>query len=185
MIPVWPAAHYQCGGIKVDANGASDIRNLFAAGECACTGLHGANRLASNSLLEALVFAHRAAQQGILELPQVRFRDDIPDWNAQGTTNPKELVLITSNRKELQMLMSDYVGIVRSNTRLKRAIDRLRIIYGETEAMYIRTSVSPMLCELRNMINLAYLVVTQAMKRTENRGLHYNVDLENTTDNAA
>lgn len=185
MIPVWPAAHYQCGGIKVDANGASDIRNLFAAGECACTGLHGANRLASNSLLEALVFAHRAAQQGILELSQVSFRDDIPDWNAQGTTNPKELVLITSNRKELQMLMSDYVGIVRSNTRLKRALDRLRIIYGETEAMYIRTTVSPMLCELRNMINLAYLVVTQAMKRTENRGLHYNVDLENTTDNAA
>lgn len=178
MIPVWPAAHYQCGGIAVDEFGSTTIKNLYAAGECACTGLHGANRLASNSLLEALVFAHRAAIKSIEEVKQNDFRSDIPDWDARGTTKPKELVLITSNRKELQLLMQDYIGIVRSNVRMKRALDRLRIIYGETEALYIRTTVSPMLCELRNMINVAYLVVTQAMRRTENRGLHYNTDLE-------
>lgn len=177
MIPVWPAAHYQCGGIRVDEFGATDILNVYAAGECACTGLHGANRLASNSLLEALVFAHRAAHKSIESSRNIEFRNDIPDWNAAGTTNPPEMVLITGNRKELQQVMSDYVGIVRTNTRLKRAMDRLRIIYGETEALYIRTTVSPALCELRNMINVAYLVVGSAMKRKENRGLHFNSDL--------
>ena len=185
MIPVWPAAHYQCGGISVDENGSSTIKNLYAAGECACTGLHGANRLASNSLLEALVFAHRSAQHSVQSVNNVVFRKDIPDWNAVGTSKPDEMVLITSNRKELQMLMSDYVGIVRSNQRLKRALDRLRIIYGETEALYIRTTVSPMLCELRNMINVAYLVVTQSMKRTENKGLHFNSDLVATSKHEA
>lgn len=178
FIPVAPAAHYICGGIQTDTNGSTDILQLYAAGECACTGLHGANRLASNSLLEALVFAHRAALHGVKLLPDVQFRNDIPDWDAEGTTDPKEMILITENRRELQALMSNYVGIVRNNIRLKRALDRLRIIYGETEALYERTTVSPPLCELRNMINVSYLVIKAAMARTENRGLHFNTDLE-------
>jgi L-aspartate oxidase len=178
FIPVAPAAHYICGGISVDENGSCDIANLYAAGECARTGLHGANRLASNSLLEAVVFAHRAWKHSIEKIEAISFRADIPEWNAEGTTAPKEMILITENIRELQALMTNYVGIVRSNTRLKRAMDRLRIIYGETEALYLRTTVSPPLCELRNMINVAYLVVKAAMARTENRGLHYNTDLE-------
>lgn len=177
-IPVVPAAHYMCGGIRVDEHGASDIKNLYAAGECACTGLHGANRLASNSLLEALVFSHRAVEHSVNQIADIHYREDIPDWNAEGTTEPKEMILITENRRELQALMSNYVGIVRSNVRMKRAMDRLRIIYGETETLYERTVVSPALCELRNMINISYLVVKAAMQRTENRGLHYNSDLD-------
>ncbi|CAN5428567.1 L-aspartate oxidase [soil metagenome] len=179
FIPVVPAAHYMCGGIKVDERGRSDIAHLYAVGECACTGLHGANRLASNSLLEALVFAHRAYQDSITQISDIPYREDIPDWNADGTSQPKEMILITQNRRELQALMSNYVGIVRNNVRLKRAMDRLRIIYGETEALYLRTIVSPALCELRNLINVSYLVVKAAMARDENRGLHYNTDLEN------
>ncbi len=178
FIPVAPAAHYMCGGISVDENACTDIKNLYAAGECTRTGLHGANRLASNSLLEAVVFAHRAFLHSTAELKNASFKEGIPDWNAEGTTAPKEMILITQNRRELQALMSNYVGIVRNNTRLKRALDRLRIIYGETEALYERTIVSPALCELRNMINVAYLVTKAAMARTENRGLHYNSDLE-------
>ncbi len=179
FIPVTPAAHYMCGGIQVDEFGRSDIANLYAAGECARTGLHGANRLASNSLLEALVFSNRAYLNSIENFSSIIFRNDIPDWNAEGTTHPKEMILITENRRELQALMSNYVGIVRNNVRLKRAMDRLRIIYGETEALYERTIVSPALCELRNMINVSYLVVKAAIARTENRGLHFNTDLEN------
>lgn len=177
FIPVAPAAHYMCGGISVDEHGCSDIKNLYAAGECARTGLHGGNRLASNSLLEALVFSHRAYMHGVSAFTEVEFKENIPDWNAEGTSAPKEMVLITENRRELQSLMTNYVGIVRNNTRLKRALDRLRIIYGETEALYERTIVSPALCELRNMINVSYLVVKAAMARTENKGLHYNSDL--------
>jgi L-aspartate oxidase len=178
FIPVVPAAHYMCGGIRVNENGASNIKNLYAAGECARTGLHGANRLASNSLLEALVFSHRSCNDAISKISDIHHRDDIPDWNADGTTEPKEKILITENRRELQALMSNYVGIFRTNIRLKRAMDRLRIIYGETEALYERTVVSPALCELRNMINVSYLIVRAAIARTENRGLHYNYDLE-------
>lgn len=177
-IPVAPAAHYMCGGIRTDEHGSTDILHLYASGECARTGLHGANRLASNSLLEALVFSHRAYLHSLSQLPGVQFRSDIPEWDAEGTTAPKEMILITENRRELQALMSNYVGIVRNNLRLKRALDRLRIIYGETEALYERTTVSPALCELRNLINVSYLVIKAAMARTENRGLHYNTDLD-------
>ena len=177
-IPVAPAAHYQCGGISVDVDGCTDIRHLYASGECTSTGLHGANRLASNSLLEGLVYSHRAWLHGAALVKDIPWNDAIPDWNAEGTTHPREMILITQNLRELQTLMSNYVGIVRTNTRLKRAMDRLRILYGETEAMYERTVVSPPLCELRNMINVAYLIVKAALARKENRGLHYNVDLE-------
>ncbi|MFN8165678.1 MAG: L-aspartate oxidase [Bacteroidia bacterium] len=176
MIPVVPAAHYMCGGIVVDMDGRSSIKNLYAAGECSCTGLHGGNRLASNSLLEALVYAHRSAMDVIQKVSSINYRDDVPAWDAEGTVQPNELVLITSNLRELQSVMSNYVGIVRSNTRLKRALDRLRILYGETEALYERTIVSPKLCELRNLIAIAYLIVKFAMARKESVGLHYVMD---------
>ncbi len=176
FIPVVPAAHYMCGGIVTDKNGSTNIKNLYAVGECACTGLHGANRLASNSLLEALVFSHRAFEHGIANFSEKEFRNDIPEWNAEGTSDAREMVLVTANVLELQFVMSNYVGIVRSDQRLKRAMDRLRIIYGETEAFYEKTVLSRKLCELRNMINVAYLIIKQAMERKENRGLHFNSD---------
>jgi len=173
MIPVVPAAHYMCGGIKVDQWGRSSIKNLYAAGECACTGLHGGNRLASNSLLEALVFAHRASVDVLKTISKIGVNQNVPNWNAEGTTHPKEMVLITHNVKELQNVMSNYVGIVRSEVRLKRALGRLRILYGETEALYERTIVSPPLCELRNMIAVGYLIVKFAMARKQSVGLHF------------
>jgi len=188
MIPVAPAAHYSCGGIKTDEWGRSSIRNLYAAGECASTGLHGANRLASNSLLEAMVFAHRAYVDSVsaneprkipLSGKQVDLPGDgsgIPDWNASGTTSPREMILITQSVKEMKLLMSDYVGIVRNNERLQRANRRLDLLHEETEALYERTVVSPQLCELRNMITVAYLVVKSAEFRKESRGLHFNTD---------
>ena len=177
MIPVAPAAHYSCGGIKTDKYGKSNIQNLYAIGECASTGLHGANRLASNSLLEALVFAHNAAFDTISKISKLEFRNNIPEWNATGTSNPKEKVLITHNLKELQTLMTDYVSIVRSDRRLTYAIRRLRLLYEETEELYKTTVLSPQLCELRNLVSVAYLITKQAIFRKENRGLHYNTDL--------
>ena len=179
MIPVSPAAHYSCGGIKTDEWGRTSIHHLYAAGECASTGLHGANRLASNSLLEAMVFAHRAflhsTRGEVIKTNKITF-DAIPDWNAAGTSAPKEMILITQSLKELKLLMSDYVGIVRNNERLKRANKRIDLLHEETEQLYERTELSPQLCELRNMITVAYLVVKSAELRHESRGLHYNTD---------
>jgi L-aspartate oxidase len=176
-IPVVPAAHYTCGGIKVDTNGRSSIRNLYAAGECSSTGLHGANRLASNSLLEAAVYAHRASADSIQTAKESAFADGIPDWDDKGTSHPGEMALITHNISEVQELMSNYVGIVRTDLRLKRAMDRLKIIHSETEELYKKTVVSVPLMELRNLIAVAYLIIKSAMLRRENRGLHYNTDL--------
>ncbi len=175
-IPVAPAAHYSCGGIKTDEWGRTSIRNLYACGECASTGLHGANRLASNSLLEAMVFAHRCAADAATKVNAIKFREDIPDWNSSGTTHPKEMILITQSLKELQLLMSDYVGIVRTNVRLSRAMKRLDLLWEETEALYQGTTLSPQLCELRNMITVGYLIVKCAQLRKESRGLHFNTD---------
>ena len=171
-IPVIPAAHYQCGGIKVDMRGRSSINRLYAAGETTCTGLHGANRLASNSLLEAAVYANNAAIDAIANFKNYSIPDNIPVWNTEGTAHPEEMVLITQNYKELQQIMSNYVGIVRSDLRLKRAMDRLQIIYDETEALYANTTLSLQLCELRNIINAAYLVIKSAQARHESIGLH-------------
>jgi L-aspartate oxidase len=165
-----------CGGIWVDEKGRSSIHRLYAAGECSSTGLHGANRLASNSLLEALVFAHRIAEDLVLHLPEMPFQAGIPDWNSEGTTAPKELVLITQSAKELREIMSYYVGIVRNNVRLKRAMDRLYLLYEETETLYSTTAVSPQLMELRNLITVAYLITRSAAHRRESRGLHFNTD---------
>ncbi len=208
MIPVAPAAHYSCGGIKTDEWGRSSIKNLYACGECASTGLHGANRLASNSLLEAMVFAHRcymdtaspnlpinreafttthsrlADEQNKIEtsgsvhgqIPPSGGGGAVPDWNAKGTTEPKEMILITQSLKELQLVMSDYVGIVRNDVRLQRAIRRLDLLWEETEQLYQNTSLSPQLLELRNMITVGYLIVKGASLRKESRGLHFNTD---------
>lgn len=179
MIPVSPAAHYSCGGIKTDEWARTSIKNLYAAGECASTGLHGANRLASNSLLEAMVFAHRAYKDSVKNVESNHVMGDaskIPDWNAAGTTAPGEMILITQSLKELKLLMSDYVGIVRNNERLNRAARRLDLLHEETELLYEKTEVSPQLCELRNMITVAYLIVKSAELRKESRGLHYNTD---------
>ena len=175
-IPVIPAAHYQCGGIKVDTRSRTSINRLYAAGETTSTGLHGANRLASNSLLEAIVYASNAANDAIKHFGKYTIPDNIPEWNTEGTAHPEEMVLITQNYKELQQIMSNYVGIVRSNLRLKRAMDRLHIIYDETEALYAKTTLSLQLCELRNVINVAYLVIKSAQARHESIGLHFTID---------
>lgn len=176
FIPVAPAAHYLCGGIEVDLDGQSSINRLYAAGECACTGLHGANRLASNSLIEAIVYADAAAGHSQEALSRYTFQRDIPAWNDDGTSLPEEMVLITQSVKEVEQIMATYVGIVRSNLRLKRAFDRLDILYKETENLFTRSVVSKEICELRNIINVAYLVIRQAMERKESRGLHYTLD---------
>lgn len=175
-IPVVPAAHYFCGGVKVNKNGESWIKKLYAIGEIASTGLHGANRLASNSLLEAIIFARHAAAHALENVAHYRIPEGIPHWNDEGTTLTEEMVLITQNLKEVQQIMSFYVGIVRSNLRLKRALDRLEIIYRETEELYQKSKLSRQLCELRNLINVGYLVIKNATDRRESRGLHYNID---------
>jgi len=174
-IPVVPAAHYLCGGIVVDANGKTSIHNLFSCGECSGTGLHGANRLASNSLLEALVYAHNIFKYLDKE-KLISKQQSIPDWNDYGTTIPKEHVLIQHNLKQLQALMRDYVGIVRSNDRLTKAIEHLDLLYKEVEELYKDSKITTTLCELRNMINVAHLIIGQSLERKENKGGYFNVD---------
>lgn len=179
QIPVVPAAHYLCGGIKVDLNAQSSINHLYAAGECSSTGLHGANRLASNSLTEGIVYADAAARHAIAKIKDIKINQRIPDWNIEGTTSPEEMVLITQSNKEVEQIMSYYVGIVRSNIRLNRAYDRLEVLYRETENLFRKSIVSQRICELRNKINVGYLIIKMARKRKESRGLHYNVDYPN------
>ena len=181
MIPVVPTAHYTCGGIKVDENGHSSIRHLYASGECSSTGLHGANRLASNSLLEALVMSHRASVDAARLAEETTIREDIPDWNSEGMVLNEEMVLITQSLKEVQEIMTNYVGIVRSNLRLQRAFNRLNLLYKETEELYNRSILTRKLCELRNLINIGYLVIKQAEARKESRGLHFSIDYPRTT----
>jgi L-aspartate oxidase len=176
MIPVVPAAHYSCGGIITDDWGETTIHNLYASGECASTGLHGANRLASNSLLEALVFSHRACIKAVEKFEQINFCHEIPEWDTSGTVLNEEMVLITQSKKELQAILSNYVGIVRSNLRLQRASERLFLLYKETEELYKKSILIPEICELRNMINVGYLIINNAIARKESRGLHYSLD---------
>lgn len=175
-IPVAPAAHYLCGGIKVDCNGESSIKRLYAVGECSCTGLHGGNRLASNSLIEAVVYAEAAARHSMAQLAHYNFRTDVPSWNDEGTRHPEEMVLITQSIKEVNQIMGTYVGIVRSNLRLDRAWNRLDILYEETEKLFKCSKASREICELRNIINVGYLIMRQAKERKESRGLHYTLD---------
>ncbi len=175
LIPVIPAAHYLCGGVKVDENSQSSIHRLYAIGEVARTGLHGANRLASNSLLEAVVYSTAAAKHSVEGLSDVEL-PTIPDWDFRGTTHNEEMILITQSVKEMQQIMSYYVGIVRSNIRLERALHRMQTLYEETEHLYRRSVVSVPLCELRNMLGVSYLVIKQAMARHQSIGLHYTID---------
>ncbi len=175
-IPVTPAAHYCCGGVKVDLNGQTSIKRLYALGECSCTGLHGANRLASNSLIEAVVYADQAAKHAIELFDRTEIQEGIPDWNFEGTSNTEEMLLIIQSKREMQQIMSNYVGIVRSNLYLKRAMRRLEILWHETEELYNKTTPNRDLCELRNMIAVAYLVIKQGRDRKESVGCHYNVD---------
>ncbi len=190
MVPVAPAAHYSCGGIKTDEWAHTSILNLYACGECSSTGLHGANRLASNSLLEAMVFGHRAyidvarlSEEGELNKIDAHLKNiDVPDWNAEGTSQPKEMILITQSIKELEQIMSDYVGIVRNNVRLARAMRRLDLLFEEAETLYKSAKVSPQLCELRNLITVGYLIVRGAQFRKESRCLHYNTDYPNKSE---
>jgi L-aspartate oxidase len=144
--------------------------------------MHGANRLASNSLLESVVFSHRASQHAIERLPSIDYCNGIPDWDAEGMVLTEEMILITQSQKELQAIMSSYVGIVRSNLRLQRALDRLNLLFEETEDLYNKSILTPRLCELRNMINVAYLVIKHATARKENRGLHYSLDYSQKKD---
>ncbi len=177
-IPVVPAAHYQCGGVVTDMHGRSTLQGLFAAGEVAQTGLHGANRLASNSLLEAVVFAARAAEEGkrVLASSEAGQLPELPAWNDFGTYDQEEWVLIRHDKREIQVLMEDYVGIVRSDLRLERAARRLALIAREVEDYYRRTTVTPELVELRNMAQTARLIVKCARSRKESRGLHFTTD---------
>lgn len=176
MIPVAPAAHYLCGGIKVDLNGESSIRRLYALGECSCTGLHGGNRLASNSLIEAVVYADAAARHASRLVDGYDLRNDVPEWNDEGTSHPEEMVLITQSLKEVNQIMGYYVGIVRSDLRLDRAWNRLDLLYEETERLFKTSKPSRDICELRNVINVGYLIMRNARERKESVGLHFTVD---------
>lgn len=173
LVPVTPAAHYFCGGVKVDEFGRTSVKHLYAAGEVSSTGLHGANRLASNSLLEAIAYADFAAKIAQKEIESNPIQNNIPDWNDEGTTHPEEMVLITQSFKEVQQILSNYVGIVRSEERLNRAYNRLWTLYSETEDLYKQTKLSPKLCELRNLISVGYMVIKSAKARRKSIGLHY------------
>ncbi len=175
-IPVVPCQHYMCGGIKVDLNACSSIKRLYAVGECSCTGLHGGNRLASNSLIEAVVYADAAAKHSLEHIDEYSFNEKIPEWNDEGTMTNEEQVLIAQDIREVGQIMSTYVGIVRSNLRLHRAWTRLDLLYEETEDLFKRVEATKDICELRNMINVGYLITRQAIERKESRGLHFNVD---------
>ncbi len=179
-IPVVPAAHYMCGGVATDLNGKTDVNTLYAIGETACTGLHGANRLASNSLLEALVYADRAAKSALLALRENQGKNvlpfDIPDWDDTGTTDSDEVSLVSHNWDEIRRFMWDYVGVVRSNKRLERAMRRITNIQKEIREYYWDFKVTSDLIELRNIATVSELIITCAMRRKESRGLHYTIE---------
>jgi L-aspartate oxidase len=178
LIPVVPAAHYICGGIAVDMQGKTDIANLYACGEVACTGVHGANRLASNSLLEALVFSFRAAHNAASALRSHKKQPPvtIPPWDDSGTIANEEWILLSHNMTEIQSVMWDYVGIVRSEVRLRRALRRIEMLESEIEEFYKRTKITVPLLELRNLVTTAKLIVLSAIRRKESRGLHFTTD---------
>lgn len=180
LIPVVPASHYLMGGIVVDKDGQSSIKNLFAVGECTNSGLHGANRLASNSLLEGLVYGHNAAMKSVELLHKDEFNyfdlENVPEWNEEGMKVMEEKVLITYLRKQLQEMMSDLVSIVRSNERLQLAQKKQREIYEAVTELYNYSVISPELSELRNLVNVSYLIIKHSLAMKENKGAFYNKD---------
>ena len=177
LIPVVPAAHYSCGGVVTDVHGRTSVKGLFAAGEVSMTGVHGANRLASNSLLEALVFSARAALESVKFLAGEAGRiPEIRPWDDSGTLNSEEWILISHDRREIQQVMWDYVGIVRSNLRLERAHRRIRLMRDEIEAFYKKTKVGEELIQLRNIALCADLIIRCSMQRKESRGLFRTTD---------
>ncbi len=181
-IPVVPAAHYMCGGVITDTEGRTNVSGLDASGEVTCTGLHGANRLASNSLLEALVFSDRAFHHASASLQDRPSLPRVDDWQEDDVFNTEEWILLSHDRMEIQELMGDYVGIVRSDFRLKRASRRIGMIAQEVEEFYKGTKVTEALLELRNITTVAALTVRSALSRRESRGLHYNIDCPNSSD---
>lgn len=183
-IPVVPAAHYTCGGLVTDLTGKTDIQQLYAIGEVACTGLHGANRLASNSLLECLVFA-RSAADDILQHSSTKTLPNIPDWDASRVKPAQEAIAISHNWDELRRFMWDYVGIVRRTDRLRRAQQRLKLIQQEIDSYYSQHNINRDLIELRNLANVADLIIRSALQRQESRGLHYTLDYPNTDTGTA
>uniref|UniRef100_A0A832G1S6 L-aspartate oxidase n=1 Tax=Ignavibacterium album TaxID=591197 RepID=A0A832G1S6_9BACT len=177
MIPVVPAAHYACGGIVVDSDSRSSLRGLYACGEVSMTGVHGANRLASNSLLEAVVFAYRASKNIKEFLSEYKTNlPDFPEWDDSGTLTQDEKILITHTIKEVKHTMWDYVGIVRSNERLRRAQKRISMLYEENEKLYKKTKIFQSILEARNLIACAHVIIKSAQMRNESRGLHFNID---------
>mgnify|MGYP000945098089 FL=1 len=175
-IPVVPAAHYSCGGVMVDIHGRTDVENVYAIGETSFTGLHGANRMASNSLLECFVFAFAAAEDILTQFDSVPFVEDIPAWDESQVTDSDEDVVITHNWDEVRRFMWDYVGIVRTNKRLQRAQSRIELLQQEIRWYYSKYRVNRNLLELRNLTLVAELVIQSAMNRKESRGLHFTLD---------
>ena len=181
-IPVVPAAHYFCGGVVTDEHGKTDIENLYACGEVAMTGMHGANRLASNSLLEAVAFARFAVQRVENELPQIGEPPSVPAWDESGVFDSEEWVIVSHDRNTLTRMMWDYVGIVRSNNRLRKAWERCHLMTRDVREFYRRNPVRADVVELRNMVTTAQLLIESALMRKESRGLHYNIDYPNRDD---
>ncbi|MCU6663197.1 MAG: L-aspartate oxidase [Silvania sp.] len=175
-VPVVPAAHYTCGGVMVDDHGRTDVDGLYAIGEVSYTGLHGANRMASNSLLECLVYGWSAAEDIIKRMPYARHAESLPAWDESRVENPDERVVIQHNWHELRLFMWDYVGIVRTSKRLERALRRITMLQQEMDEYYANFRVSNNLLELRNLVQVAELIVRCAMMRKESRGLHYTLD---------
>lgn len=181
-IPVVPAAHYTCGGVMVNQHARTDLAGLYAAGEVSYTGLHGANRMASNSLLECLVYAQAAAEDILQTLPNINLPDCLPDWQEHWVVDPQEEILVSQNWDEIRRFMWNYVGIVRSDKRLARAAERIALLKREIQAYYGQFRVSRNLLELRNLIVVADLIVRSAQKRKESRGLHYTLDYPDKLD---